>query len=188
MGSNAASTGGRGGGVGPAGRTPEGNLGTEQDAKKASSRNKLRKFVTEGGVTGAVIKLFNTEEENREFYETKVRPAGISKAPDYETYMTDRLAGKTDAYGNVNPNYDKGSNGGNKIKSEAIAQAPTTAEVSQSAATDATSLDSATTMTDTSILKKKRTNAKGRSTTILTSSAGLKDTNLKLGTASLLGR
>ena len=96
----------------------------------------------------------------------------------------------TSTFSNNNGN-NNGNNNFNKIlstTSEAIAQAPTVAEVSQSAATDANNLDSTTTMTDTSILKKKRTNAKGRSTTILTSSTGLKDTNLKLGTLSLLGR
>jgi thioredoxin-like negative regulator of GroEL len=167
MGSNAASTGG----VGPAGITKKGTLGTEQDAENAASRHKLRKFITEGGnfiagggITGAILKslLDFKKKENGESNETKVIPT-----------------------------YSKDNSGRNVIKSitsEAIAQAPTTAEVSQSAATDATSLDSATTMTDTSILKKKRTNAKGRSATILTGSKGLEDTNLKLGTASLLGR
>jgi hypothetical protein len=64
--------------------------------------NPVKKFISGGGVIGAVTKPFRekTEAANRKFYEEKVVPAGKSKAPDYETYMKDRLAGKTDAYGN----------------------------------------------------------------------------------------
>jgi len=56
-----------------------------------------------------------------------------------------------------------------------IATAPTTAEVSQSTATDASGYDN------------RKTKAKGRSMTILTSSRGVKDDNTVLGNKSLLG-
>tara|TARA_R110000782_G_scaffold136082_1_gene228540 strand:- start:311 stop:547 length:237 start_codon:yes stop_codon:yes gene_type:complete len=52
---------------------------------------------------------------------------------------------------------------------------PTTAEVSQSTATDAAAYDN------------RKTKAKGRSMTILTSSRGVKDNNTTLGKKSLLG-
>jgi hypothetical protein len=53
--------------------------------------------------------------------------------------------------------------------------APTTAEISQSTATDAAAYDN------------RKTKAKGRSMTILTSSRGVKDNNTTLGKKSLLG-
>tara|TARA_R100000935_G_C2707224_1_gene112627 strand:+ start:269 stop:508 length:240 start_codon:yes stop_codon:yes gene_type:complete len=56
-----------------------------------------------------------------------------------------------------------------------ITPAPTTAEVSQSTATDAAGYDN------------RKTKAKGRSMTILTSSRGLQDDNTTLGKKSLLG-
>ena len=56
-----------------------------------------------------------------------------------------------------------------------IATAPTTAEISQSTATDASGYDN------------RKTKAKGRSMTILTSSRGVKDDNTVLGNKSLLG-
>ena len=61
-----------------------------------------------------------------------------------------------------------------------ISTAPTTAEVSQSEAANATSQE------DPLYLRKKKTKAKGRSVTILTSSKGV-DENLTLGKKSLLG-
>jgi len=61
-----------------------------------------------------------------------------------------------------------------------ISTAPTTAEVSQSEAANATSQE------DPLYLRKKKTKAKGRSATILTSSKGV-DENLTLGKKSLLG-
>ena len=69
-------------------------------------KSKFKTFIEGGGVIGAVTKPFmeKTGEINRKFYKEKVVPAGKSKAPNYETYMKDRLAGKTDAYGNPTPN------------------------------------------------------------------------------------
>ena len=57
--------------------------------------------------------------------------------------------------------------------------APTTAEVSQATATDATA--------DTIETRKKKTKAKGRSITILNRAKGITDQGLTLGKRSLLG-
>ena len=57
-----------------------------------------------------------------------------------------------------------------------IAVAPTVAEVSQSSAVDADGYDSRT------------TKAKGRSSTIITSSKGVEDETVTLGKKSLLGK
>ena len=61
---------------------------------------------------------------------------------------------------------------------------PTTAEVSQATATDATN----TTLSQNAALRKKKAKATGRSMTILTSSKGVtSDQGLTLGKKSLLG-
>ena len=175
MGSN-ASTGGGGGGVGPAGLvTKTGKTGTEKDAKKVSSRNEFRKFISEGGVTGRIIKGV-VEGAKEQFAKSKMR-----RELDYESA----------AYGTKPSSYyqppggDGGNNGGAITSSGMVVQAPkvdiapTTAEVSQSAATDVAE--------DDILLRKKRTKAIGRSVNILTASKG--DTsNLTLGKPSLLGR
>ena len=57
-----------------------------------------------------------------------------------------------------------------------IAVAPTVAEVSQSTATSADGYDS------------RKTKAKGRSATIMTSSKGVEDETITLGKKSLLGQ
>jgi hypothetical protein len=96
---------------------------------------------------------------------------------DYEG----QAAGVTSMRGPNNMNNDSGNNtattqvatnvGGKIIKS------PTTAEVSQSSATDAAAYDN------------RKTKAKGRSMTIMTSSRGINRNNtLTLGKPSLLGR
>jgi len=143
--------------------------------------NPVKKFISDGGVIGAVTKPFRdaTEEVNRKFYEEKVVPAGKSKAPDYETYMKNRLAGKTDAYGNP---ISQSDNGGAIASSGQVVQAPevtapTTAEVSQVTTTKAE---------DPIELRKRKAKAKGRSPTIMTGVTGATG-SLTLGKPSLLG-
>lgn len=147
-------------------------------------KSKFKTFLEGGGIIGAVTKPFRdaTEEVNRKFYNEKVVPAGKSKAANYESYMKDRLAGKTDAYGNPTPNQGGGNDntpaptiikktaGGQTVQTTA----PTEAELSQSAAADAEAYD------------LRKTKKKGRSMTILTSSKGLDD-KYTLGKPSLLG-
>ena len=96
---------------------------------------------------------------------------------------------KSDINPNTDPKAEKkdnivGGNGGGAIASTGqVVQAPkvispTTAEVSQSAATDAE---------DPLYLRKKRTKAVGRSPTIMTGVTGVTE-GLTLGKPSLLGR
>jgi len=104
----------------------------------------------------------------------------------YSGYMSGRQSGKTDAYGNPVP---QGDNGGvpdalvkiAKLDPTVANMSPTTAEVSQSAATDADQ--------DNILLRKRRTKARGRSLTIQTGPTGLQTNgSLTLGRPSLLGR
>jgi len=183
MGSNSASTGGGGGGVGPAGITTQGTYGTKKQAKKVSRRNEFRTFVKEGGVTGAILKgLTKGEEVNREFFKTKVQPAGTSIYDNYEDYMRARGRGEVDAYGRK---VSQSDNGGNQVvqaptETMATATAPTEAELSQSAATDADAKE------EDILYRKRKTKRTGRSMLVVTSPQG--DTSgLTLGKKSLLG-
>ena len=109
--------------------------------------------------------------------------SNTKKESIYGDYIKSRQSGKTDYYGR---NITGGGDG--KIiqptitspttlaKADAIANSPTTAEVSQSSAIDAAPYD------------LRKTKAKGRSRTILTSSKGVQqDDKLTLGKKSLLG-
>ena len=155
-------------------------------------KSKFKTFLEGGGIIGAVTKPFRdaTEEVNRKFYNEKVVPAGKSKAANYESYMKDRLAGKTDAYGNPTPNQGGGNDntpaptiikktaGGQTVQTTA----PTEAELSQSAAADAEAKE------DDIYIRKKKSKARGRSMTIRTKPGGLEDETLTLGRKSLLGQ
>ena len=148
-------------------------------------KSKFKTFLEGGGIIGAVTKPFRdaTEEVNRKFYNEKVVPAGKSKAANYESYMKDRLAGKTDAYGNPTPNQGGGNDntpaptiikktaGGQTVQTTA----PTEAELSQSAAADAEAYD------------LRKTKKRGRSMMTLTSAQGVTDDKLTLGKKYLLG-
>jgi len=101
----------------------------------------------------------------------------------YKSYMDKRMSGQTDAYGNTIQRNDN-DGGGNQVvtaPTEVIAQAPTNAEVSQSEATDASSMDTS----DPTYVKRKN-KRKGRSPTILTGVTGATG-GLTLGKKSLLG-
>tara|TARA_R110000751_G_C13492174_1_gene449230 strand:- start:17 stop:541 length:525 start_codon:yes stop_codon:yes gene_type:complete len=173
MGSNGASSG-SGGGVGPAGLvTSTGKFGTEKDAKKTKNRNefssgvkKIGTFIAKGGILGAIIKNITNKKKSG------VAPAEINS--------------KNTFGGNVNKGgINNISNNSNVVVPltpstpttiAPIAVAPTIAEVSQSTTTDADGFD------------LRKTKAKGRSMTILTSSKGIKqDNKLTLGKKSLLG-
>jgi len=86
---------------------------------------------------------------------------------------------------NLNPLGEKSIGGEGLIKKniggKIVSVAPTAAEVSQSEAINATSEE------DSIYTKKKKIKAKGRSSTILTSSKGV-DEDLTLGNKSLLGK
>ena len=127
-------------------------------------------------------------EDNRKFFREKVLTSknrgGYKDTIDsYSKYMTSRLSGSTDAYGNTiknseknsynNPTVIKKNIGGSTIQTTA----PTEAEVSQSEAANA----------DAAALKVKK---RGRSASILTGSKGVTKmaSNYSLGKKSLLGR
>ena len=125
--------------------------------------NPVKKFISSGGVTGAIISgLTNGEEVNRKFFEEKVKPAGKSKYDTYEDYIRARGRGEVDAYGRTITKSDNG--GGNQVvQAPPVATimpvgTPTAPEVLQSAATDATE--------DPIQLRKRKTKARGRSPTL----------------------
>ena len=152
-----------------------------------TARETVVDFVSEGGVTGAVInsvgKVFDAGNKvNQDFYENKVKPAGKTNL-GYKDYLKARGAGTIDAYGNkIQQGGDGGNNtptvikknvGGNTIQTTA----PTEAEVSQSEAANA----------DAAALKVKK---RGRSASIMTGPKGVTktSTDYSLGKKSLLGR
>ena len=103
----------------------------------------------------------------------------------YKNYIDKRTSGQTDAYGNTIQRNDN-DGGGNQVvtapaQTMATATAPTNAEVSQSEATDASSMDTS----DPTYVKRKN-KRKGRSPTILTGVTGTTG-GLTLGKKSLLG-
>ena len=98
----------------------------------------------------------------------------------YSTHQKNRMAGKTDFYGReVRQGGDGGAtNTGGQVVQAPQVTAPTTAEVSQSTATEAE---------DPILLRKRKAKAKGRSPTIMTGVTGATG-SLTLGKPSLLGR
>jgi len=129
---------------------------------------------------------FDTYEQVRNYEPTQRGPN--SNTLNYADYLAQEKGNfNLKNAGNVG-NSDNGG-GGNKpakpiVLDSVTNNAPTTAEVSQATATDAT----ATTSQQSLAAKKKKTKATGRSMTILTSSKGVKsDEGLTLGKKSLLG-
>lgn len=195
MGSNSASTGGGGGGVGPAGITTQGTYGTKKQAKKVSRRNEFRTFVREGGIIGKVVRgvtgktPYELNLERRQRFVEKKRLTGddINLDPSYlgskEGLAELRKQGYTTASDTMNTGNDNG--GGNQVvqaptKTMATATAPTEAELSQSAATDADAKE------EDILYRKRKTKRTGRSMLVVTSPQG--DTSgLTLGKRSLLG-
>ena len=150
--------------------------------KKKSKVSTLTKLKLKAKpVIATVISGFtNSEEVNRKFYEEKVVPAGKSKAPDYETYMKDRLAGKTDAYGNPTPNQGGNDNNNQPAQETIVKKNIGGTEVQTTEAKLAEEKEEAEEY-DT-----RKTKKKGRRQTILTSQTGASG-NLVLGKPSLLG-
>jgi len=152
-------------------------------------------------VAGAILSkpLQAGSKVNRDFFTDKVLGSknfkGTSKSDFmsmsvsqqesiYGDYMSGRASGKTDAYGNPigGGNNNQSSMIKKNIGGKIISVTPTKAEVSQSEAVNAVNEE------DPIYLRKKKTKAKGRSQTILTSSRGVTtDDELTLGKKSLLG-
>tara|TARA_R110002153_G_scaffold18530_1_gene64542 strand:+ start:279 stop:926 length:648 start_codon:yes stop_codon:yes gene_type:complete len=125
---------------------------------------------------------FDTFEQIRNFNPIQTKPN--SNTLNYADYLAKEKGNyNLKNAGNVgNSNNGGGSNGPAKpiVLDSVTNNAPTTVEVSQATATDATA--------DTIQTRKKRAKAIGRSMTILTSSTGVKsDDKLTLGKKSLLG-
>ena len=182
MGSNGSSSGG---GTGPANRY-------QKPPKKKLS------IVTP---TMALVKAVGEKlEDVARPYNTRRRKEFISKyntsvPPGERIDMTDEKIGSKEGLAslrevgyktNQDMNNQNGGNGGSN--NNQVTQvpktilSPTTAEVSQSEAANTTSEE------DSILLRKKKTKAKGRSQTILTSSKGVEtDEGLTLGKKSLLG-
>jgi len=149
-------------------------------------KSKFKTFIEGGGVIGAVTKPFmeKTGEINRKFYKEKVVPAGKSKAPNYETYMKDRLAGKTDAYGNPTPN--QGGNDNNNQPDLKIGKFP---QPPIDPIKGVKPLDPEQSETEKKYDPRK-TKKKGMTKNILTSKQGVIKTSAdySLGKKSLLGQ
>jgi len=126
-------------------------------------------------------------EINRKFYQEKVlksknKSGYVDTLESYESYMKNRLSGKTDAYGNVNPGY--GMDKGNNIQIQKVT------------AGGQTILTKEKTPAETKVAEEKKeydarqTKKKGKRKNILTSSQGVMKTSAdySLGETSLLGR
>ena len=128
------------------------------------------------GASGSDAGFFNSERVKE-----KKANQSLVGTPDYQGQLDAKpRQKKTQVSGNGNGN---GDGGGAITSTGQVVQAPkvispTTAEVSQSAATDAE---------DPLYLRKKRTKAVGRSPTIMTGVTGITE-GLTLGKPSLLGR
>ena len=130
-------------------------------------------YVKSGGMLGAGIRAVGRYNEKNNPRSNTNDPTGL-----YAEGLT------TGSRNNNNINGGDGGDGGNDTAPTQVAKnvggkiiiSPTTAEVSQSSATDAAAYDN------------RKTKAKGRSMTIRTNSRGIgKNTNTVLGTKSLLG-
>ena len=135
--------------------------------------------VTRDYFTGEVLGKGAYKGTTKQDFEKMTRSAQESM---YKTYITGRTSGKTDAYGRtISASENGGATSSGMVVQAPTVTSPTTAEVSQSAAADAAE--------DNILLRKRRTKAVGRSTTIVTGPTG-SPTNgsLTLGKPSLLGR
>ena len=155
-------------------------------------KSKFKTFLKGGGIIGAVTKPFRdaSEEVNRKFYKEKVVPAGKSTAPNYETYMKDRLTGKTDAYGNKTPNEGGGNDNKNNsmlTKSDQPKDSKVTTKPSEK---DLTNTETTKKTETKKKYDERKTKKKGRRKTMLTSAKGITKTSAdySLGKPTLLGK
>ena len=167
----------------------------EQNRKNRESRKSLPQKLFEKSLVGRGVKALSnskfvkeTNLKKRKEFATKqgLRVSDMSNDFILSSGFKNQLDGL--GYSNQPGNVGGNGNGNNSrmikknIGGKIISVAPTAAEVSQSEAANATSEE------DSIYLRKKKTKAKGRSATILTSSRGVTtDDNLTLGKKSLLG-
>ena len=151
------------------------------DQLKKIQKNPIQRIIDSSPVINVVKNIAKRGNKfNQDFFNKKVAPTKPNL--NYKEYMKNRVAGKTDAYGNatVNPGGGSDNNPILSTNTEATKQvassgivtnngivAPTTAEVSQA---------TSTMMSDAeiSVANKK----KGRSTTILSRATGLGNSSL----------
>jgi len=173
-------------------KTPFGTASSTKTKTKfgfSKPPSKIKSFLEDGGVIGSVTKPFRDKmlDVNTKFFNEKVVPAGkIKKGTTYETYMKDRLAGKTDAYGNPTPNQgsDNKASDNNSILTKS----------DQPNDSEPVTAPSETKTTETTETEKKydvrKTKKKGRKKNILTSAKGVTTTSAdySLGKKTLLGQ
>jgi hypothetical protein len=139
------------------------------EAAKKSNLKRRKAFIKKQGLTGDDINMSDDYLSSKEGL-AELKKQGYTTVSD------------------LTPSGNDNDGGGNQVgqtTTMAAATAPTTAEVSQSSATDAT--DVATVDTDDPTYIKRKNKRTGRSLTILTSSKGATD-GLTLGKRSLLGQ
>ncbi len=170
-------------------KTPFGKASSTKTKTKfgySKPKSTFSKVMSDGGLILSAIKnnpiSKKTEEVNRKFYNEKVVPAGKSKAPNYETYMKDRLAGKTDAYGNPTPNQGGNDNNNQPVIVQKNVGGQTVQTTEAKVEEDKAKSEKEY---DARITKKK-----GRTKNILTSAKGVTQTasNYSLGKKTLLGQ
>ena len=144
-------------------------------------KNPVAEFIKGGGITGAIIKsITDTNKKTKAKKQANVE-VGLGK---------DRMSNYTVGQGGTREGGDGRNNNTPTVKVATIPKvttAPTTAEVSQSAATDTTAVEELKKVDDI-YTRKRKAKARGRSMMTLTGPRGLqKDEKLTLGRPSLLG-
>ena len=158
----ASSTGGTDAGAAPKSHRAAQDKGMQKKSNISIVANAVGNYVKSGGLIGMGLSALSKGGKPT----TSYNPMNDQRATGYKFDDGSNNGGNDTAPTQVAKNV-----GGKIIKS------PTTAEVSQSSATDAAAYDN------------RKTKAKGRSMTIMTSSRGINRNNtLTLGKPSLLGR
>ena len=168
-------------------KTPFGKASSTKTKTKfgyTKPKSKIKSFLEDGGVIGSVTKPFRdaTEKVNRKFFNEKVLPANkLKKGTTYEIYMKDRLAGKTDAYGNPTPNQGGNDNNNQPV----IVQKNVGGQTVQTTETKVEEDKKEATKYDA-----RKTKKKGMTKNILTSKQGVtkNSADYSLGKKSLLGQ
>ena len=196
MGASGPSTGGGGGGVGPAGlvtdkKTGKTRYGTAKDAKKVQRRNEFRTFVKEGGVIGKVVRGVTGKtpyELNLERRQKFVKSKGLTSEeinldPSYlgskEGLAELRKQGYTTASDTMNT-------GGDNDNNNQPAQPIIVKKNIGGTEVQTTEAKLAEEKTEAEEYDTRKTKKKGTRQTILTSQTGASG-NLVLGKPSLLG-
>ena len=125
-----------------------------------------------------------TEQVNRDFYDTKVKPYSGNTKGTYEDYIKSRGRGEVDAMGRT---ISQSDGGGNQVVQAPEVKAPKSIEVSQVTPLlpEVTAEEARATANE---LIRKRRRGRGRSLSMLqTSSEGLNNEGLTLSKKSLLG-